>query len=147
MGLETQAMTAHPQAGNAFVQQAVTRHRAASARGILERLFARLFDGLVYTQIWEDPRVDREALALNGQSRIMTISSGGCIYIVDFWDQAGLPGWFSRLFTAWLAFFHVRYDPRILPFLQQKRNSGTVRRLDVHSVWGRYALQCRVQRA
>jgi S-adenosylmethionine-diacylglycerol 3-amino-3-carboxypropyl transferase len=49
-----------------------------SGKGILRRLFAVWFDALIYNQIWEDPRVDVEALALDSSSRILTISSGGC---------------------------------------------------------------------
>ncbi len=45
---------------------------------MLERLFTLWFQGLVYTQIWEDPRVDAEALRLDDTSRIVTISSAGC---------------------------------------------------------------------
>lgn len=41
-------------------------------------MFAVWFDAFVYNQIWEDPRVDIEALELQGDSRILTISSGGC---------------------------------------------------------------------
>jgi S-adenosylmethionine-diacylglycerol 3-amino-3-carboxypropyl transferase len=36
------------------------------------------FRGLVYPQIWEDPRVDLEALQLSPPSRVVTIASGGC---------------------------------------------------------------------
>src|SRR4051812_17064697 len=41
-------------------------------------MFARLFEGLVYTQIWEDPDVDLAALELGPTSRLVTIASGGC---------------------------------------------------------------------
>ncbi|TIX29361.1 MAG: DUF3419 family protein, partial [Mesorhizobium sp.] len=43
-----------------------------------ERLFAFLFSGLVYPQIWEDPDVDMEAMQLGAGHRIVTIASGGC---------------------------------------------------------------------
>ncbi len=58
--------------------QAVHRHRAASRQGMQERLFTMLFSGLVYPQIWEDPEVDLEALALTPDCHIVTIASGGC---------------------------------------------------------------------
>lgn len=45
---------------------------------MLEGLFRMWFDGMVYNQIWEDPRVDAEALELGPSSSILTISSGGC---------------------------------------------------------------------
>ena len=44
------------------LKQAVHRHRLFSRSGALERLFTLWFRGLVYTQIWEAPRVDAEAL-------------------------------------------------------------------------------------
>lgn len=60
------------------LKQAVRRHRALSREGLLERLFERLFRGLVYTQIWEDPEIDLEALALGPDCHVVTIASGGC---------------------------------------------------------------------
>jgi S-adenosylmethionine-diacylglycerol 3-amino-3-carboxypropyl transferase len=56
----------------------VRRHQTLSREGVLERLFERLFRGLVYTQIWEDPEVDLEALALRPDSHVVAIASGGC---------------------------------------------------------------------
>ena len=52
--------------------------RPNSPHGRLEKLFAFVFKGLVYPQIWEDPKVDMEALALKPDSRLITIASGGC---------------------------------------------------------------------
>jgi S-adenosylmethionine-diacylglycerol 3-amino-3-carboxypropyl transferase len=49
-----------------------------SATGWGEWLFAKAFSGIVYTQIWEDPKVDMEALAIEPGNRIVTIASGGC---------------------------------------------------------------------
>lgn len=60
------------------LKEAVRRNRALSLEGVLERLFERLFRGLVYTQIWEDPEIDLEALALGPQCRVVAIASGGC---------------------------------------------------------------------
>src|SRR5258708_9586842 len=60
------------------LRRAVRRNRAFSREGFLERLFERLFRGLVYTQIWEDPEIDLEALALRPDSHVVAIASGGC---------------------------------------------------------------------
>ena len=60
------------------LKRAVRRNHALSREGLLERLFERLFHGLVYTQIWEDPEIDLEALALEPQSHVVAIASGGC---------------------------------------------------------------------
>jgi S-adenosylmethionine-diacylglycerol 3-amino-3-carboxypropyl transferase len=60
------------------LKEAVRRNRVLSREGLLERLFERLFRGLVYTQIWEDPEIDLEALALGPDSHVVAIASGGC---------------------------------------------------------------------
>lgn len=57
---------------------AVQNKPVSSRQGILQKLFAVYFDGLVYNQIWEDPRVDLQALKLGGDSRVLSIASGGC---------------------------------------------------------------------
>ncbi len=63
---------------NAAVQKAVHQHEKLSKAGLLERTFTFAFRGLVYAQIWEDPVVDMEALAITPDSHIVTIASGGC---------------------------------------------------------------------
>ena len=61
-----------------MIGAAVYRSKPLSAEGLRERLFTLAFSNLVYAQIWEDPAVDLEALALDSTSRIVTIASGGC---------------------------------------------------------------------
>ncbi|MGH6759995.1 MAG: DUF3419 family protein [Phyllobacterium sp.] len=60
------------------IHNAVKQNRLFSRAGISERLFAHVFKGLVYPQIWEDPEIDMEALAIEPESRLVTIASGGC---------------------------------------------------------------------
>jgi len=60
------------------VKRAVHRHRHLSRQGLLERAFTFAFRGLVYAQIWEDPDVDMEALAITPDCHVVTIASGGC---------------------------------------------------------------------
>ncbi len=57
---------------------AVHRAPAATGAGLLERVFTAAFSGLVYPQIWEDPEVDAEGLALGPGKRVFCIGSGGC---------------------------------------------------------------------
>jgi S-adenosylmethionine-diacylglycerol 3-amino-3-carboxypropyl transferase len=57
---------------------AVHRSRAVSVEGLLERLFTHFFNGLVYSQIWEDPAVDMEAMAIEPHHHLVAIASGGC---------------------------------------------------------------------
>ena len=60
------------------ITRAVHRHRHLSRQGLLERAFTFAFRGLVYAQIWEDPEVDMEALAITPDCHVVTIASGGC---------------------------------------------------------------------
>lgn len=63
---------------NRHIHKAVYQNKALSRAGFSERLFALLFSGLVYPQIWEDPEVDMEAMNLLEGHRVVTIASGGC---------------------------------------------------------------------
>ncbi len=63
---------------NTAVRAAVHQHNHLSKSGVLERAFTFAFRGLVYAQIWEDPVVDMEALAITADSHVVTIASGGC---------------------------------------------------------------------
>jgi len=57
---------------------AIRQNHALSGQGLLELLFAQLFKGLVYPQIWEDPDIDMEALAITPDCHVVAIASGGC---------------------------------------------------------------------
>lgn len=63
---------------NGAVRGAVHRHEHLTREGLLERAFTFAFRGLVYAQIWEDPEIDMEALAITPDSHVVTIASGGC---------------------------------------------------------------------
>lgn len=70
----------------ARLRKAVRRSTGFSRAGIAERVFAQVFSGLVYPQIWEDPDVDMQALAIQPGHHIVTIASGGCnalSYLLD----------------------------------------------------------------
>ncbi|WP_068076370.1 DUF3419 family protein [Novosphingobium lentum] len=60
------------------IDRAVIRHDAEPGARLLDKAFAFAFRGLVYAQIWEDPVIDMEALAITPKSRVVTIASGGC---------------------------------------------------------------------
>ncbi len=72
------------------------------------------------------------------EAALENIPPGHCLYIVDFWDQSDLPGWFARLLQAWLRLFHVYHRPELLAYLRQwdKESKGT---LTLESVARRYA--------
>ncbi|HNU07798.1 MAG TPA: BtaA family protein [Pyrinomonadaceae bacterium] len=61
-----------------MILEGVSQKNATRRQSVLQKLFAVWFDAFVYNQIWEDPRVDLEALELDDDSSVLTISSGGC---------------------------------------------------------------------
>lgn len=69
------AMASQP---NRKIAAAVVREDGERKQRLLDRAFSLAFRGLVYAQIWEDPVVDMEALAIEPGQRIATIASGGC---------------------------------------------------------------------
>ncbi|WP_218578549.1 DUF3419 family protein [Vineibacter terrae] len=71
-------MSVDSQRGGELLKRAVHRNGALSRDGMLEHLFTWAFKGLVYPQIWEDPEVDLEALAIGSDCHVVAIASGGC---------------------------------------------------------------------
>lgn len=61
-----------------LIKKAVRQSNMFKGKALLEQLFAQMFSGLVYPQIWEDPLVDMEAMQLEPHHHIVTIASGGC---------------------------------------------------------------------
>ncbi|MCC0029956.1 MAG: DUF3419 family protein [Brucellaceae bacterium] len=61
-----------------LIRKAALQNRLLSKNGLSERLFAHVFKGLVYPQIWEDPDVDMAALRIAPGHNVVTIASGGC---------------------------------------------------------------------
>ncbi len=72
------------------------------------------------------------------EAAMINLKPGCKLYIVDFCDQMGLPGWFRRLLTTWLSWFHVHHRPELLVYLQTMRDEGRVA-LDLEFIGGRYA--------
>ncbi|MEL7196853.1 MAG: DUF3419 family protein [Pseudomonadota bacterium] len=68
-------MTAQPKR---IISDAVVRKDVSQKDKLLDKAFALAFNGLVYAQIWEDPVVDMEGLAIHPDSRVMCIASGSC---------------------------------------------------------------------
>ncbi len=73
------------------------------------------------------------------------LKPGGQLWIVDFWDQAKLPGLFRALLVRWLAKFHVHHRPQLLEYLQTlPQKTGC--KLTIESIGGRYAFLACAQR-
>lgn len=71
-------MISSPSKVRCGVSAAVRRTPALSRQGLSEIVFAWMFRGLVYPQIWEDPAVDMEALQIGRDHHVVAIASGGC---------------------------------------------------------------------
>lgn len=74
----TQTIRAVKRTTSLGLTSAVHRSKPLSRAGLLERMFTLAFSGLVYPQIWEDPVVDMEALALQPGDHLVAIASGSC---------------------------------------------------------------------
>lgn len=73
------------------------------------------------------------------------IKPGGYLYLVDFWDQEKLPKWFQGLLQAWLRLFHVKHDPKMIPYLQKTAKEYKTE-LKLTSVMGQYAFLAAIQK-
>jgi S-adenosylmethionine-diacylgycerolhomoserine-N-methlytransferase len=69
---------------------------------------------------------------------LANIPPGAAFYVVDFWDQASLPGWFRWLLKYWLDLFHVHFRPELIEHLKELDAKG-MGKLTLQSVGGRYA--------
>ena len=61
------------------------------------------------------PAIDRALTALK---------PGGALHVVDFWDQAELPGWFRAVLVRWLRLFHVEHRPAVLRHFRALEGQG-----------------------
>ncbi len=72
------------------------------------------------------------------ENTLPNLKSGCSLYIVDFYDQQGLPKWFRKILKGWLKQFHVAYPKELLPFLQKLENQKAGK-LSVSAIARRYA--------
>jgi len=72
------------------------------------------------------------------EAALANLKPGGQLLIVDFWDQAELPGVFAAGLKKWLSLFHVHYRPELHAAIAALGETG---RADVQfeSIHRRYA--------
>lgn len=77
------------------------------------------------------------------ENAIQNLAPGGSLFIVDFYDQRGLPGVFARFLKWWLSKFHVTYWEGLMPFLESPAIRG---RCDVkiEPLYRRYSFLARL---
>jgi len=95
-----------------------------------EEPFDIVFCSYVLSMIPESDRAVEAALA--------SLRPGGRLFVVDFWDQAGLPRPFARFLQGWLALFDVHHRPELLDLFRRLDDEGRAD-LRLHGVGGRYA--------
>jgi S-adenosylmethionine-diacylgycerolhomoserine-N-methlytransferase len=77
---------------------------------------------------------------------LANLRPGGRLFILDFWDGAGLPGWFRRGLVRWLALFEVHCRPELLSYLETLHASGSGQ-LRLESIARRYSFLVQFQKA
>jgi S-adenosylmethionine-diacylgycerolhomoserine-N-methlytransferase len=76
---------------------------------------------------------------------LANLAPEGTLYVVDFWDQQGWPGWVRRMLVRWLALFHVRYESAMIDTLKTLAG-GAEWTLELHSILRRYAFLAQLSR-
>lgn len=79
------------------------------------------------------------------QAALDNLKPGRSIYIVDFWDQKDLPGWFRKLLKGWLKQFHVQHWSELMPHLKELEQHGQFK-LTISSIARRYAFLARLEK-
>lgn len=84
----------------------------------------------------------REAI----ENALANVKHGGDLFIVDFYDQRGLPSWFGAMLRAWLRKFHVRFWEDLIPFMKEMEDAGKGR-LTVVPLFRGYSFMARFEKA
>ena len=74
---------------------------------------------------------------------LSNLKTGGSLWVVDFWDQRGLPTWFAAILKRWLRLFHVQHRPELLNYFHELERTGTTT-LSIEPLYRRYAYLARL---
>jgi S-adenosylmethionine-diacylgycerolhomoserine-N-methlytransferase len=55
---------------------------------------------------------------------IANLAAGRALYLVDFWDQRGLPRVFRSFLKKWLELFHVEHRPELIAYFKELEKRG-----------------------
>ncbi|MBI1336053.1 MAG: methyltransferase domain-containing protein [Phycisphaera sp.] len=73
---------------------------------------------------------------------VRNVRPGGYIHVVDFCDQAELPGWFAGLLKRWLDLFGVHFEPGVLERFHDLHARGVLE-VEAVTLFRRYAYRVR----
>ena len=76
---------------------------------------------------------------------LRNLRTGGELLVVDFFDQADLPVPFQKFLKWWLARFHVKFWPELIPHLRALEENGVVS-LRIESLFRRYSFIARMKK-
>jgi S-adenosylmethionine-diacylgycerolhomoserine-N-methlytransferase len=102
------------------VRRAAQAERIVLRQGLAEHLnrsltfgLAPLFDTIFFSYSLSMMPAWQQAL----DAALQNLQPNGHLYIVDFWDQADQPEWFSRFLLRWLKRFNVHCRPELFDYL------------------------------
>jgi len=72
------------------------------------------------------------------ENALSNLKPGGELFIVDFYDQRDLPAPFRRFLKWWLAKFHVKFWPDLIPYLETIGSSRTAK-VTIKPLFRRYS--------
>lgn len=78
------------------------------------------------------------------ENALANLKPGGELFIVDFYDQRGLPAPFRRFLKWWLAKFHVKFWPDLMPYLESLQSDGTTS-VTIRPLFRRYSFIARIR--
>lgn len=74
------------------------------------------------------------------------LAANGSLFIVDFYDQAGLPAAFASLLKWWLSKFHVTHWPGLIPHINTLAEKSDVA-VEVTPLFRRYSFIASINRS
>jgi len=146
MGLDASSemlKTARPKLARAGLADAVPVARGLAQDFDPKVVFGldRLLDHVVFSYSLSMIPPWRESI----DHALTLVRPGGHLHIVDFGDQAGLPGAFRALLYWWLGLFHVHYRPELLSHLRRLQAEGRAT-VEIQPLYRGYAFLARVTR-
>lgn len=80
------------------------------------------------------------------ENALKNLKPGGELYIVDFYDQRDLPAPFRRFLKWWLAKFHVKFWPELMPYLESLFTNGEAK-ATIKPLFHRYSFIASIRKA
>ena len=75
---------------------------------------------------------------------LRNLKPGGELSLVDFYDQRDLPAPFRRFLKWWLAKFHVKFWPELMPALNSLESNG-IGRVTITALFRRYSFIAQIK--